>query len=465
MPKLPEFNSDLRVTPESGREDKIELSLETWVLHGSTTTLDEIREYISAPPEHLRASLSAAESACYGWIFNRSQQPGAWRSPLKIRKADLQFADSGISAPLFSGEWFFQFSGSADNAERTIPTKLFLSLNALRYVRHNAGPRPLPSATAENWPAPNLKKRNEQPQHYGEFSLDGKDNWLPDSTYFSAWANDERWQRHLREYVRGVGDALTAELDRVTSQHFSTYDFHEDFRLQKVETAWEFATTEPIDLVRSLVPHLQAFNDLQTATTHYRPETEKGIVNSPSIKIALGANSFLRLYAKTNRRIRFEIIQEEINHRELLNEPPTSHGHQPTRPWERIFDCLAALRVRAAEKLNVVLEYLAQRTRIPPSHVSGFSLLIKITHVLQSSSLAHTVVSLLLNGAITPRNAGEELLTACRSLAKAGILAYDRRRRVYDAIAPYDHPLAMLRTIPQGRLLTRTRQRTRAPQN
>lgn len=467
MPTLPTFNFSLRVTPETGREDKIELSLGKWAVHGDTETLDTIREFMAAPPESLRADLSAGDLCGYGWIFNRPQNPNLRRASLKIRTHDLKndAAESLARAPLFSGLWMFRYNDSGADTSRTIPTELHLSINPLRYVQHNPGPRPLPSANAADWPAPRLQAAEGQPDGRGEFALDGKDNWLPDTAYHAAWANPARWRHHFRSYVCGIGNAFRAELDRVTAEHGGHVTFHEDFRLKKVETAWEFAAVEPIELVRNLAPHLRDFRGLEMETTHYRAPIESRIVNSPSINIRLGANVSLRLYAKTNRRIRFEIIHEDINHRELLGEPQTNSTSQQPRPWMRIFDCLSALRTRAANELNAVLEFLAQRTNLVPSQISGFHLLIAVASAVQSPGLAHTIISLLLGGVINPRNAGAELLAACQSLASAGILAYDGTRRVYDVSTPYAYALAMLRTVPQGRIITKVRQRTRTPQN
>lgn len=213
------------------------------------------------------------------------------------------------------------------------------------------------------------------------------------------------------------------------------------------------ASGKPIELVRSLIPHLRAYRGLATETTHYRAPVEGREVNSPSFTIRLGAHVALRLYAKTNRRIRFEIIHEKINHRELLGEPQTSHRNRPVpmpRPWEQIFHCLAAIRTQAAAELNGVLQFLSQRTRVEPSNISGFSLLIKIVAAVEDAALATTIVSLLLDGAIAARNAGEELLRACRRLADAGVFAHDNARCVYDVTAPYARALDNLRSVPKG---------------
>jgi len=305
-----------------------------------------------------------------------------------------------------------------------------------------------------------------EPPGRGEFSLDGKDNWLPTGIFFETWANPHRWQRHLRSYVMGVAAEFHNQLEHAIDITRGTRLHHvESFTLRKVETYWEFAATEPTELVRSLIPHLSSYSAGQTTISTFPVPSQMVNVNSLSFSLTLTAKLSLRVYAKTNRRVRFEIIQEDLNHRELLGLPLGRRG-EPRQPrpgsFNDILRCLYVLRERASNALNAVLEFLERHTQVVESQISAFSFLMSIAAALQDRALAHTIVSLLVfHGRIVPRAGGAEIRDACAQLVQAGIISYYPARQVYDVTSRYQYALQMLRAYPAGNLITTARDRVR----
>ena len=464
---LPLFSVHYRVVPETGREDKIEMEIGTWVLNGTCENFEQIRHAISCPNSHHRSDMTPDDPNFFGYLFNRPNNNGTLRLPLEIRKSTLHGHGGCVLAHplLFAGKWMFSYRPWRGNESRDFATVLNLSLNPTRFVRHQPEPQPMPSANAR-WPPPSLSMSAAEPQGNGEFSLDGKDNWLPSGSFFETWANPHRWQRHLRNYVVGVAEEFHSQLEHaidVTSD--ARLHRVESFTLRKVETYWEFAAIEPTELVRSLIPHLSAYSAGQATISTFPVPAQMVNVNSLSFSVKLTAKLSLRVYAKTNRRVRFEIIQEDLNHRELLGLPLVRRG-QPRQPrsgsFNDILRCLYVLRGRASTALNAVLEFLEQHTQVVESQISAFSFLMSIAAALQDRALAHTIVSLLVyHGRIVSREGGADIRDACALLAQAEILAYHPARRVYDVTPPYQYALQMLRCCPAGNLITTARDRTR----
>lgn len=464
MPRLPAFSLDTEISAADGREDKIELSLGTFTVQATTEEMDAIRHAISVPPEIVREHGDPDEIQSFGWVFNRPNAPLGRRNPLQVRTRSLPMLSDADSRerPLFGGHWVVRGGGSGpDGQPRPYFSELQLSLNPLRFVRNQRIPRGNPSNAPV--PPPNLCEVPGAGMSPGEFSLDGETNWIPDTPIFRAFASPARWDGHLRRYIRGITDAFRSELNRVANSQLIHPGFSENFRLRRVETAWEFAVTEPTELVMSLAPFLTSYKGRGAETRLYPPMIGR-IENALSITIPLRQGVSLRVYAKTNRRIRFEIIHEEMNIRELLGEPPLEQGqvsHQP-RPHEQIIDCLSAIRARAAVDLNTVFRYLRRRSAVSSSAFSPLRFLVSVATVLNDEELTHTILSLLVhNGIVASRRASPELVQALNALASAGILAYDAARRGYDVTTPYREPLSAFRSVELRRLTTTTRQRQR----
>ncbi|WP_156345820.1 hypothetical protein [Verrucomicrobium spinosum] len=97
-----------------------------------------------------------------------------------------------------------------------------------------------------------------------------------------------------------------------------------------------------------------------TAAMHEMEVKEAGrVLNSPCFSIPIAENVRLKLYAKTNKRIRFEIVHSELwNQRAALLKEAGLKPETGGRSWNEVPHLLKALRQRAAKHMNNVMEHL-----------------------------------------------------------------------------------------------------------
>lgn len=184
MPPLPVFHFDRIVTAEDGREDKITMQLGAWAISCTNDTIPDFKEYLALPPMCSRDDPAVVPR--YGWIFNRpSEARGGW-GKMQIRTNEYEQAPRGYNGtPLFSGHMLIHRERNPHPLLHTLRARLNLTLNPMRYVRHQDRPR-FPLGHHSTWPQPSLVKRNLNTEG-GEFSLDGNDNWIPASGPIAAY--------------------------------------------------------------------------------------------------------------------------------------------------------------------------------------------------------------------------------------------------------------------------------------
>lgn len=243
------FTFDTEFFPDDAREDKIDLELSGWAVTGLANEVDtehEFKGFMSGPPggqEDLAWS-SKNEAARYGWMFLRPEMKGKDRDKLLIRKQALinPLTKRRHEAPLCGGHCLF----FKDKKTRTVSrhlAKLRLSLNLQRFTRHqyrNDEPAMLRFRLQ--------RSRESRSMHGDEFALDGTDNWIPQGAAWKAARKAEHISTCLsmitREFERDLKRACESAtgLAQIGDEWGNVgWDReNECYRLQKVETLWEF---------------------------------------------------------------------------------------------------------------------------------------------------------------------------------------------------------------------------------
>lgn len=347
-------------------------------------------------------------------------------------------------APLCGGHCVF-FKTKKPHPETGKPfhsAKLNLSLNLQRFIRHQArADNPLlPSK-------PRLQKRRADLSFHGdEFALDGEDNWLPASPEWRKFAKRD-WMTPYLEMIAGEVDAaFQRACDIENGQHqeantpaVSMRRNGKPYALSRVETCWEFPSSNPIGAVLEIgakLLHLKKSKGTAKIAKFQFKESGR-VLNSPCIQIPLAENVTLKLYAKTGARIRFEVTQSGL--RKQLNDIVQESAihwkklNPLARSWEDFPAVLKTLRNRAAGHMNQLMKELRKGREKPVKACSVVNLLAHVAAAVprgiggEAARLSHIQTLLFFlcyQRGYRGKAKNSTLAAAIASLTKAGVLKY-----------------------------------------
>lgn len=424
--ELPSLDYSQQVTSHSAKQDKIEMTLGTWRLEGHTEDIQAVREYMSVPPSDWRNDPGQNWPA-YSMLFNRPDESGLGSRPMEFRRGDLQLGPEGQrqtrSAPLWAGHW--RFSSFQGNSGTT--THLAVSINPTTFARSQRY-RAIPSQPGNFGVIPSDFVKEPRWGPLNEFPLDGRNNWIPCGTIMEA-TSGERWWGNLESCFRSVLRTFERELERVSVN--SDRNLHlvlaPRLNLKYCETYWEFATDDPILEIDRITPHLVAFSELEASTRSFdrlNADLQRD-GHSRSIRIQCGQGREVCVYAKTNRRVRFEV-------RHRLRAPNgflipaaaqgRSTGHTATN-WDAFTPLIQRLALDAAQTLNSLFAFIQQRQAMHSSPVTPFRLMLRIAQLIQDEAQAAIVLNLLvMDGQLSRRILPRSFRPALDALREAGIL-------------------------------------------
>lgn len=479
------FSPKALVKAENGKQDKVEYSARFLrVLAAHRDDILWVLTRLGAPPpvykrskdggKERRTRIREEHQGGYGWIFN-GVATNHWsnRRMVEIRKSPLLIERGAgkrpkpIQPPLFAGEcdWFIKKQGE----ELSLSGTLNLFANPTRFVRHH----PLAADLPEGMQARNL---DEPPD--GERAFDNQDNWFPLSPELYAQLTPEQWGRHLARYFGGIEEAVESEFERVCfPKLLARPRVRRFYNVQKVETLWEWLSPDPLKLIADLEPHARTFSSRRRGERIYKTEVDNESSGDVRIlRIETAPGEWLKIYAKTNRRIRMEVVHTLAGRNgfkfprerdaEGTVRRPSSHTCNSLQGMLGIFD---RLRTRAATVVNDFLRHVADQSEIVPSHVSAYHALLDIAHAIPNDlPMALEFASLLIHGGCIEPGGAEKKRQTLKALRAKGIIEPTRNGNNYVPTADYRHAFKMLRehasfSILIERATRKVRLKRRAP--
>jgi hypothetical protein len=428
MPRLLPFSYDATVQPVAARHDKIVIWIDHHRYQGS---LEEFKSFKSALADQY-----------HGRIF---QRPAAGpKSRLKIRTGER------LGGPLFGGEYSFRVEeGDTPGGSQGINAQLRLTLNPTRFLRHQNPNKYNPAR--RNFPAPIATFfRRELVPDPEEDALDNEDNWIPDSAEYHTLSNPTLWPSIIRHYITGIlvhidsaiADAAGANVRSV--RHPS----ERPFNVRYVESYFEFSDSNPTRTASNVEGLLRGYGDLGMTAKDYRivgPRPWNGLSHVVVAKIRAGV--LLRVYSKTNKRIRLEVTHDltEAAVPKLKSEIEGEQRRHTAASLFGMYNILERTRVDAARVVNDVLRHMKGRAVLPATAKTAIDFLLDVVSTLGDSADARLIIWLLIDRRSITSNA--RLKPALRKLRRAGILDVQKRnrRREYIETEQYQYPLAMLR--------------------
>ncbi|MFQ1700016.1 hypothetical protein ACJ5NV_05415 [Loktanella agnita] len=262
-----------------------------------------------------------------------------------------------------------------------------------------------------------------------------------------GFARSKSAEEHLCDYVSHTVASLTQNLVEVGLTEESDVDPNE-FILGDIEFYWEFAADDPISLVETLKYYLTAVSgESGTDPRSVIFEVEEGnrfagpfIVSDSRSALVRSSPSFwfkgrrgvrFKVYAKTDRRLRFEVC--------------LSPEYRPQGVPRRSFDSIAALvegtrllKVYAAQLMNAVLDDALSSFSNDETFATRESFVSMIVAHSDNSEIAHAILSeLRAFGRVAPYPKDLRYRTL-RRLRTAGVLQIPKSApRVYSLTPTY----------------------------
>ena len=270
------FSLSSRVSVDEAKQDKIELNLGTWYLHGRDS---EFRAYFrELGTQAVVVNGRHASSSAAFRLFNlpTGRDPTAPRLFIPGGAYDSDRRAAG--APLISGH--LQARRHATNSSVTGPLcrslSAWLSINPTRFVHHQ---NMVPISSAEPavfWRGRDPRFTTGTPvlQTSLETSLDGNDNVLL-SQRAQHFGRSPLWPFHLGRYWQAIQTYLDSHIQGVADRSGLQIWRELYLNLRSVQTYWEFSTEDPTAVVLSLVDPIRSVGHQSTTRSYPLGQVER----------------------------------------------------------------------------------------------------------------------------------------------------------------------------------------------
>ena len=211
--------------------------------------------------------------------------------------------------------------------------------------------------------------------------------------------------------------------------------------LQTMEIYWEFSDNDPIRLVENLTQPLHRLSHhisvTQEIIENYREETT---CESRCVTINLTAEIRLRVYAKTSRRVRFEVDFSRAAVRKVCRGQTGQTNQQMAEKVQRLIN-------RAVSELNWVLSELRREVPIGVPQHTMVGLIAEIVKTIGDTAISQAVISGLHTfGRLAPEG-NPVFLKVAHDLRDAKILRTLGGRSIYVATDEYEEALRALMAL------------------
>lgn len=260
----------------------------------------------------------------------------------------------------------------------------------------------------------------------------------PDRKYAYALKSDRPVQ--FRRYTRLVNNMLSDIVRHAFDGSPASAVSIPQYTLHSIEFYWEFDKPSAIDYVVGLRPQLLA-NSHDVMEDHYPVDLPSLQITgqSPSYKIKLSKFMTLKVYAKTNRRVRFEISMRD----DAINK--YGRARRSSETLNGITALLPNLATEAARRVNLLLQSIPAAPMQRSDH-TALQLILAITHEAGHPYVAETIISALASLGRVALYRNDLLKEAVHRLREAKVLMTNPpRSSKYVVTEAYREPLERLR--------------------
>ena len=426
------------VAAEDAFIDRINLTIGDWALFGEQDNICSALEFMRRETT-IQAQHGELLQVFQGPLIERIWDVRNLRFTANPRTDSLDQAHTLVSGSVELGNWGTRPHSRQEGEEARISFRTQLNLTRfLQAQQLKRIPHPEKPALAAGYI---LAITPEERWYRDEVPLLPATNIIIGQSAKYAYALKSSRGAQFRRYVRLISAFLeraivtSFEDENADARRLAYYSLHE------IEFYWEFDHDSPIDYVISILPHLRQ-SSAKVRQVEYEINVPRFSLScqSPCIKLALTRNIELKVYAKTNRRVRFEVSFKD-------SAIGTHGGGQTATSIAILADKIPLLAAEAARRCNDVLQSIASAPP-PPSTVSAFQLMHEIYTRARNPHVAEAIIAALVTfQRIAPYN-NDPLKHAIHDLRDAGVLQTRRpRSRVYIVTDEYQQPLQRLRQM------------------
>lgn len=333
------LQSPLELSPENSRQDKIEIHIGFWTIAATDQTIAEFmnflgREERSSSPHPQR--LFQATNANMFTIGSSGR--------LKILSND-----DGIRT-LISGQLKIYRRPS-----QRFELVLQISINPTRFCVYQPRRRIRNGIAPETFIA--LATNQYVNRHDDEYTLDRKDNVLlsPAALHNASHLN---YGRNFRRYIQTIIDYIDSEISEFRSENItlSRLGFDAEYVLRSVENYWEFSDENPILTIKQMESSFRhlANSSLISEFSGIHLETNLSAIG---LRADLRAGERIKIYAKTNKRIRVE-----IEHKYKANPSLAENRRMTTNSIEELWEKIIESATIASTQVDLFINRLRQIT-------------------------------------------------------------------------------------------------------
>jgi len=392
--------------------------------------------------EFCELSLSGekASDGLQSFIRNTSLEIGEFEQPMfrswnPLRRPIVETAYNSRSVagylPVFEGRLIGQMV-----QRQRVQFKMDMKLNVTRAIMAQRVLRRLDRPGIRRG-AYTLLQERRKPEWREEILLANGQNVLLGSESRFAYASSKPASAHLTDLVEAIETTLVDALFAAARANDLQADGAARYSLKGAEVYWEFDTPSPVSMVDLLGWRLASVvNRTRTTRKPVILPTSEVIQQSKSVQLDLGNDMRLRLYAKTNRRIRFEVMFGPDAIAKAI-------GQRRMQSRAALATAIDTLVERASERLTQLYAEMSPPSLAPPVTTSDLLRMIDGSHPNRNVS-ALVLDSLRQIGHVVPEG-NPALLKAARYLKRHHVLRIARHQHSWYSLTPqYETALAEL---------------------
>lgn len=420
---LDELTVDTCVMANTAKQDKIELNIGTWVFEGNIGTLDELANRLFQAVNFHRDQ--------YGnryrfQIFNRGVRGRGYQRTVNfIATGEPRFP---IGRPLIQGQLKLRFDGlsSCCFAETRLtinPTRALSQTGSRTIFRAETNDADYESA---------MFRQRALPRPIDEFPLRASDNYIWDMRLIRTMRG-ERWLRFLWAYLRGVDAFVQENFRRAFEAEDISFRHNPTYNLKKVETYWEFQHRDPIWIMGQIAPIFLALGKAGRLTEYdIRQDQELFPTyeinqNSPLVRFDATNNISLKAYAKTNRRVRFEV------------EIKSGRRRHTSGSLSDIVRMIEVNAEEAAERMNYAIGNVLRVIEGELEQAPPYELMEEIFNSTSNSEERRLLLSQLVVRGGVNRISGQPINAAVDTLRSRGVIERTAPRSPSHLLVPRFH--------------------------